>query len=171
MRLLKNKGIVFWITGLSGSGKTAIAEKIKKDISNKYGPTMIISGDDLRNIFGYKKFSKKDRLVYAFSYSKFCKCIVDNNINVIFSTVSLFHAVRKWNRSNIKNYIEIYIQSDIDKIIKQKKKFFYKGNYKNIVGKNIKPEFPKFPDIIIRNDFKKSVNDLSRELIKTLHKF
>ena len=57
MRLLKNKGIVFWITGLSGSGKTAIAEKIKKDISNKYGPTMIISGDDLRNIFGYKKFA------------------------------------------------------------------------------------------------------------------
>ena len=168
MRLLKNKGIVFWITGLSGSGKTAIAEKIKKDISNKYGPTMIISGDDLRNIFGYKKFSKKNRLVYAFSYSKLCKCIADNNINIIFSTVSLFHTVRKWNRSNIKNYIEIYIQSDIDKIIKQKKKFFYKGNYKNIVGKNIKPEFPKFPNVIIKNDFKKSVNDLSKELIKKI---
>ena len=168
MRLLKNKGIVFWITGLSGSGKTAIAEKIKKDISNKYGPTMIISGDDLRNIFGYKKFSKKNRLVYAFSYSKFCKCIADNNINIIFSTVSLFHTVRKWNRSNIKNYVEIYIQSDINKIIKQKKKFFYRGNYKNIVGKNIKPEFPKFPNVIIKNDFKKSVNDLSKELIKKI---
>ena len=82
--------------------------------------------------------------------------------------MSLFHTVRKWNRSNIQNYIEIYIQSDIDKIIKQKKKFFYKGNYKNIVGKNIKPEFPKFPNVIIKNDFKKSVNDLSKELIKKI---
>ena len=168
MRFKKNKGIVFWITGLSGSGKTTIAEKIKKDISNEYGPTIIVSGDDLRKIFGYKKFTKKDRLAYAFSYSKFCKYITDNNVNIIFSTVSLFHDVRKWNRSNIKNYIEIYIQSDINKIIKQKKKFFYRGNYKNIVGKNIKPEFPKSPDIIIRNDFKKSINDLSSELIKKI---
>ena len=168
MRFKKNKGIVFWITGLSGSGKTAIAEKIKKDISNEYGSTIIVSGDDLRKIFDYKKFTKKDRLTYAFSYSKFCKCIADNNVNIIFSTVSLFHDVRKWNRSNIKNYVEIYIQSDINKIIKQKKKFFYRGNYKNIVGKNIKPEFPKFPDIIIRNDFKKSINVLSSELIKKI---
>ena len=164
----KNKGTLFWITGLSGSGKTAIAEKINKVISYKYGPTIIISGDDLRKIFDYKKFNGKDRLAYAFSYSKFCKCITDNNINVIFSTVSLFHDVRKWNRSNIRNYIEIYIQSNINEIIKQKKKFFYKGKHKNIVGKNIIPEFPKFPDIIIKNDFKKSINELSRELIRKI---
>ena len=62
MRLKKNKGILFWITGLSGSGKTAIAEKIKNNISNKYGPTVNVSGDDLRKIFNFKKFSKKDRL-------------------------------------------------------------------------------------------------------------
>ena len=122
----KNKGILFWITGLSGSGKTAIAEEIKKDIYNKYGATIVISGDDLRKIFGYRKFTRKDRLIYALNYSKFCKSITDNNINVIFSTVSLFHTVRKWNKSNIKNYIEIYIQSDIHQIIKKKKKFFYK---------------------------------------------
>ena len=51
--LKKNKGILFWITGLSGSGKTTIAEKIKKDISNKYGATLIFSGDDLRKLFNY----------------------------------------------------------------------------------------------------------------------
>ena len=47
----KNKGIVFWITGLSGSGKTLIAKKIGNEIKLKYGPTIIISGDDVRNIF------------------------------------------------------------------------------------------------------------------------
>ena len=170
MRLKKNKGILFWITGLSGSGKTAIAEKIKSNISNKYGPTVIVSGDELRAIFNFKKFSKKDRLSYALIYCKFCKCITDNKINIILSTVSLFHKVRKWNRTNISNYMEIYIQSDINKIIKQKNKFFYKKNYKNIIGKDIKPEFPKSPHIIIKNDFDKSINVLAKELIKKINK-
>ena len=73
VKLKKNKGILFWVTGLAGSGKTVIAENIKNNISNKYGPTVIVSGDDLRKIFNYKKFSRKDRLAYALSYSKFCK--------------------------------------------------------------------------------------------------
>ena len=170
MRLKKNKGILFWITGLSGSGKTAIAEKIKSNISNKYGPTVIVSGDDLRKLFNFKKFSRKDRLAYALVYCKFCKCITDNKINIILSTVSLFHKVRKWNRSNINNYIEIYIQSDINKIIKQKRKFFYKGNYKNIIGKNIKAEYPQSSHITIKNYFNKSVNVLAKELIKKINK-
>ena len=165
-----NKGILFWITGLSGSGKTEIAEKIKNNILNKYGPTVIVSGDDLRKIFNYRKFSRKDRLAYALNYGKFCKYITGNKINIILSTVSLFHKIRKWNRSNINNYIEIYIQSDINKIIKQKSKFFYRGNYKNIIGKNIKAEFPKSPHIIIKNDFDKSINVLAKELIKKINK-
>ena len=168
--LRKNKGILFWITGLSGAGKTTIAEKIKNDISNKYGPTVIVSGDNLRKMFNLKTFSRKGRLAYALSYSKFCKCITDNKINIILSTVSMFHKVRKWNRTNISNYVEIYIQSDINTIIKQKKKFFYKGNYKNVIGKDIKPEFPQSPHITIKNDFNKSINTLTRELIKKINK-
>ena len=164
----KNKGILFWITGLSGSGKTTIAEKIKKKIYDKYGPTLTISGDDVRTLFNYNKFSRKDRLAYALSYGKFCKYITDRNINVIFSTVSLFDKVREWNRSNINNYIEIYIKSDIKDIIKKKQKYFYKGNYKNIVGKNLKAEFPKSPDIVIKNNFTKKLNKLSSELLKKL---
>ena len=170
IKLNKNKGIVFWVTGLSGCGKTTIAEKIGKIISNKHGPTLTISGDELRRLFNYKKFSKKDRLAYALSYGKFCKCISNKNINVILSTVSLFHKVRKWNRSNINNYVEIYIQSNINKVIEQKNKFFYKGNYRNIIGKDIKPEFPKSPHIIIKNNFDKSISVLTKELMKKINK-
>ena len=170
MRLKKNKGVLFWITGLSGSGKTAIAKKIKNNISNKYGPTVIVSGDDLRKLFNFKKFSRKDRLAYALVYCKFCKCVTDNKINIILSTVSLFHKVRKWNRTNISNYVEIYIRSDINKIIKQKNKFFYKKNYKNIIGKDIKPEFPQSSHITIKNNFNKSIIVLTKCLIKKINK-
>ena len=53
----------------------------------------------------------------------------------------MFHKIRKYNIKNIENYFEIYIKSDLKKIIKLKKK-----NYtikKNIVGLDLKPEFPK----------------------------
>jgi len=170
MRLKKKNGILFWITGLSGSGKTTIAKKIESHILKKYGPTLTVSGDNLRKIFNFKKFSIEERLSYAITYGRFCKYLTDNKINIIFSTVSLFHKVRKWNRSNINNYIEIYIKSDINKIIKQKKKFFYKKNCINIVGKNIKAEFPQSPDITIINHFEKPINSLINELIKKINK-
>jgi len=166
----KNKGIFFFITGLPGSGKTSIAEKIKRSISKKYGPTITLTGDDLRKIFNYNKFSRKPRLAYALSFSKFCKYITDKKINVIFSTVSLFHKVRKWNKLNIQNYIEIYIEVDINQLIKIRKKFFYKGNYKNVYGKDLRAEFPKNPNIIINNNFNKSIKVLTEELFKKIKK-
>jgi adenylylsulfate kinase-like enzyme len=51
-----NKGILFWITGISGSGKTILANKIKREIIRNYGPTLIISGDDIRKIFKLNKY-------------------------------------------------------------------------------------------------------------------
>ena len=53
-QLNKNKGILFWITGLSGSGKTTLGKKIHRDIKKLYGPTLMISGDDVRKIFSLK---------------------------------------------------------------------------------------------------------------------
>ena len=62
-KINKNKGILFWVTGLSGSGKTTISKKIKKDISKNYGPTIVVSGDDLRQIFNLKGYSYSERLI------------------------------------------------------------------------------------------------------------
>ena len=56
----RKKGILFWITGLSGSGKTSLAKKIFKFIKKKYGTTIVISGDDIRKVFNIKKYSFKE---------------------------------------------------------------------------------------------------------------
>ena len=80
----------------------------------------------------------------------------------------MYHNIRSWNKKNIKNYLEIYIESDIEKLIKNKKKPFYRTKLINIVGKNIKAEFPRRPDIKIKNNFTKSINELKIELIKKI---
>ena len=59
-----------------------------------------------------------------------------------FSIIGLINKTRSWNKKNIKKYIEIYIKSDVKKIISLNKKKIYKSK-KNIVGINIRPQFPK----------------------------
>jgi adenylylsulfate kinase-like enzyme len=170
MKEVKNKtGILFWITGLSGSGKSSVSNKIINRIRKIYGPTLLLSGDDIRKVFVLNSYSKHDRRKYALQYSLLCKKLTNQNINVIFSTMSLFHQIRFWNKKNIKKYVEIYIKADIKKIIKKKKKFFYRKKSDNVIGVNIKPELPKSPDIVIKNDFKKNINELAEELLKKIN--
>ena len=89
----------------------------------------------------------------------------------MFAAVGMMHSIRLLYRKNIKNYVEIYIKSDLKKIIKiKKKKIYHKKNIGDIVGINIKPEFPKNPDIVINNSFKKSINFLSKELVNKIKK-
>lgn len=164
-KINKKEGILFWITGLAGSGKSTISKNIKKYVENEFGPTIIVSGDNLRNLYQFRKYTKKDRLQFSKQKIKFCQFILKKKINIIFSTISLFESVRKRNKREISNYIEIFIQADLKKIIKfKKKKMYHKKNKKNIWGIHIKPEFPKSPDILIKNNFDKNPNILAKEL-------
>ena len=170
MKIDKKKGILFWVTGLSGSGKTSIAKKILKSIQKKFGKTIVVSGDDLRGIFSFKSYTRKERADLGIKYSKFAKFITDQKINLIFAVVGMRHKIRSHNKKTIKNYIEIFIKSDINRIIKLKKKKVYLKSKKNIVGLGISPEFPKKPDITIENDCKKDINKLSSETFKKISK-
>ena len=166
----KNKGILFTVFGVSGSGKTAIAKKIKKRISYLYGPTIEVSGDDMRKTFKLNKFSQKERKKNLPLYNRFKKLITDKKINLIFSVSGHLKRDWQWTRKNIDNHVEIYIKTDIHKIIKLKKKKIYLKHKKNIVGLDIKAEFPQNPDIIINNNFKKNIQLLANELIAKLRK-
>ena len=170
MKFSQNKGILFWITGLSGSGKTIIGRKIKKEIIKIYGPTIHVSGDDLRKIFKINKYDYKSRLKYGRQCCNFAKFITDQKINLIFSIIGMTQSLRDWNRKNIDNYIEIYIKSNIKQILKKKIKKLYTLNKSPVVGINIKPEFPKKPNIVINNNFKKNSQQLANELMNKLKK-
>ena len=105
------------------------------------------------------------------NYCKLAKFITNQKINLIFAVVGLIDETRKWNKKNIDNYIEIYLKSDVKKIVNfNKKKIYHQKNVNNIVGVHIQPELPKKPDIIIENNFDRSINSLSNELIKKIIK-
>jgi adenylylsulfate kinase-like enzyme len=165
----KSKGILFWITGLSGSGKTSIGKKIKKKIIEIYGPTLVISGDNIRKMFKFNKYTYKERYALQKKYFDFAKFVTNQNINLIFAAgLGVSDDLRRSYKKNIDNYVEIYIKTDLKKIINSKKKRIYMQKSSPIVGIDIKPSFPKNPNIILRNDFKKNIQQLSEELIKKI---
>ena len=135
-----------------------------------YGPTLLMSGDSLRRIFKFKGYSKKERKEMDKLFVNFYKFITDQKINLIFTAIGMTHYTRNLNRKTVNNYIEIYIKSDLKKIIKLGKKRIYISTLKNIVGVDIKPEFPKKPHIVIKNNFKRNTNSLAKELIKKIIK-
>ena len=103
-------------------------KSIKEDENN----TIHLDGDELREILNFEKqYDVKSRKNIAKIYSKICKKISEQNINVIISTISMFHSIRNWNKKNIKNYIEVYI-----KVTKQKSSMLIQKQYlvKNYTG-------------------------------------
>ena len=102
----KKGGIVFWLTGLPGSGKTAISSHLINNIRKKYGPTILISGDDIRKIFHLHGYKKLDRLKIGKKYFEFCRFFSDQGFNILINVVCLFKNIRKLNRSKLENYTD-----------------------------------------------------------------
>ena len=110
----KNEGILFWVTGLSGSGKSTIAKNIFYKIKKIYGPTLLIHGDNLRNIFKLNGYSLNERLMIGKMYIDLINLIIKQKINVIFTVNGLFHSLRNINKKKFKNY-DYVLLGDIHK--------------------------------------------------------
>ena len=89
----------------------------------------------------------------------------------MIDVVCLFKDIRKQNRKYLKNYIEVYIETDFKKVIRKKNKNFYRKKIKNVWGKDLTAELPTRPDILIKNDFKRSINLISKDLLREIKKY
>lgn len=160
---------VYWITGLSGVGKTTIGKKLYEKINKHNNATVLLDGDKLRIIFGSDLgYSKADRLVSATRNSRLCYMLSKQNITVICCTISMFDEVRKWNRENIDNYYEIFLDASMEILRNRNQKKLYTNNKNNVVGVDIDVEFPKNPDITIKNDGRNTPDEIVEMIINRL---
>ena len=81
-----------------------------------------------------------------------CNYLTARGINVIMSTICLYHEIHNYNRSCNKYYYEILLDVDLDVLVSRNKKDLYKSKIKNVMGKDIQPEFPKSPDLVLVNN-------------------
>ena len=166
---MKKDGAVYWICGLAGSGKTSIAEKFSLVLRKKGTMPVLLDGDYIRESFDLPKdYSYEGRKKIARIYTKITKMLSDQGFTVIVSVIAMFDEIFSYNRKNIKNYTEVFLDVPISELsIRDKKKLYskgLKGEIKNVVGIDIKPEFPKNPDIKILNYGSSTVNDSVNKL-------
>ena len=117
------KGTLYWVTGLSGSGKTTISKIFYKEIKKSNKNIIFLDGDIIREIMNLKNknYDRKSRLNLAMLYAKFAKILTDQGVDVVFATISMFHSVREWNRVNVQRYIEIYLKVPFNIIAERNK--------------------------------------------------
>lgn len=166
-------GVVYWITGLAGAGKTTIGKLLYEKIKEEYPNTVFLDGDTLRKVFGDDLgYMKDERRKCAMRYSRLCAMLQEQGLNVICCTISMFDSVREWNRENIQNYIEIYVRVSIDTLKKRDQKGLYSGRteeeQKEVAGIHIEIEEPKSPDLILENDEEKSSEEQMNEILRIL---
>lgn len=130
------KPYVFWMTGLSGAGKTTLAKNIQIRMM-KDMPTVIIDGDDIRNI--YKAgFSPEERNAHLLRSALLCKLIASQGINVIASFITPFDAIRqeikKLFENSTVNYRLIYVNAPLQLCVNRDVKGLYKQKKLEFTG-------------------------------------
>jgi adenylylsulfate kinase-like enzyme len=123
----------------------------------------------MRRIFKNRKYALKDRMDFGKMIIKLASFFLKQKTNVIFATVGLNEEIRNFTKKNIVNYIEIYIESEIKQLQKKKvRKFYNNANVKNVWGLDIKPEIPKKPYVKVTNNFKVSIDFLTKKIFKKI---
>ena len=161
-----NKGILYWITGLSGAGKTTIGNRLYYKMKSQKINTIILDGDILKRIAGKDLgYGREERLERAYRYSTLCKILTDQGINVIICTIAMFDEIRDWNRNNIENYVEVFLDVELEVLKTRNRKGLYSKKKGNIAGIDVAIEYPKNPDIVIKNDGKEFLEENIQKIL------
>ena len=155
-KLLNQKGVCLWLTGLSGSGKTTIAKTISKKLHKKGIITQVLDGDNIRiGINNNLSFSEEDRLENIRRTSEIGKLFVESGIVTICCLVSPTKKMREKAKSIIgaSDFYEIYIATNLNECKKRDIKGLYekaiRGEIKNFTGISAPYEKPNSPNLVI----------------------
>lgn len=165
-------GNVYWLTGLSGAGKSTVGKTLCKILKERGVQALLLDGDELIKVLGnnveaYTIDSRKKR---AFQYAKLCRMLGAQGITVVCCTISMFDEVRAWNRENIPGYYEVFINVDYKTLKARDNGRLYTMHKTAMVGSNPRTvELPKNPDLIIRNTYQNNVNEYAEMILSKSH--
>ena len=149
--------MVIWIIGLSGTGKTTLANSLVNKIRSSGKPVALVDGDQVRLLFKNDLgHDIKSRKINAERICQLCLFLESQEINVVCAILSVFKESREWCRSNFKNYYEVFIDTPLEILKQRDSKSIYsrfnKGLINNVAGLDLDFPIPKFSNLIIKNN-------------------
>lgn len=175
--LLKQKGVVLWFTGLSGSGKSTIANEVAYKLQKMGKLTYVLDGDNIRH--GLNKdlgFSEEDRNENIRRISEVANLFADAGIIAITAFISPYRKYRNYCRTLVGNnrFIEIYAKASLKTCEKRDPKGLYKkaraGEIKHFTGIDDPYEEPEKPELILDTDIV-NIEEGAEIVIQKLHEY
>ena len=155
--LKKQKPAIVWLTGLSGAGKSTIANEIEKQLFSVGAHTMLLDGDNVRH--GLNRdlgFTEPDRVENIRRAGEVARLMVEAGLIVICSFISPYRAERELIRSFVSSdeFIEVFIDTPIEECARRDPKGLYAkarlGKIVNFTGIDSPYEAPKTPEVWLK---------------------
>lgn len=173
-----HNSFLIWFTGLSGSGKSTIANLVEQQLFEKGIKTYTLDGDNIRKgINNDLTFSPEDRTENIRRIAEISNLMIDAGLVVLAAFVSPY----KKDRENVKNivknsnFVEVFINTSVEECERRDVKGLYKkaraGEIKNMTGISAPYEAPEQPDIEIKTEevsIKEAVNQIVNHITPKL---
>ena len=171
---MSNNAHTLWFTGLSGSGKSTLSVLVANELKKRGEKVEVLDGDDVRtHLSKGLSFSKEDRDINIKRIGYVCKLLTRNGVWAITAAISPYREPRDYNRTQIGNFIEIFVDCSLEKLAARDVKGLYKkamaGEVKNFTGVSDPYEAPLHPDIHVNSEIEK-VAESYQKIINYLEK-
>ena len=164
-KLIKQQPLLIWLSGLSGSGKSTIANKLEKKLYENGCLSYLLDGDNIRvglnNDLGFTDEGRKENIRRIAEVSRL---MIDAGLIVITAFISPFDKERELAKSLVleNNYFLVHVNCSVVKCEERDVKGLYKkarnGEIKNFTGIDSPYEIPKNPNLIVNTE-KESINE------------
>jgi adenylyl-sulfate kinase len=167
-----SEGFTLWFTGLSGAGKSTIANQVARELRTRGHKVEILDGDEVRtNLSKGLGFSKEDRDTNIRRIGYVCNLLARNGVIAISAAISPYRDIRDEIRRNHQRFFEVYMKCSIEKLSERDVKGLYKkalaGEIKNFTGISDPYEEPLRPELVLDSGTENVEQSLQR-LLKTL---
>lgn len=169
----KVKPAVIWLTGLSGSGKTTVANDLIEKLKKKSIIPVLLDGDEIRHAIKQHGFDEDSRKKHNLNVGYISSLFEKQGNIVVVSLISPYDDIRNEIRKMCGNFVEVYVATDLETCISRDPKGLYKkaqaGEIKDFTGISA-PYFPPLNPEITIDTSKLSVNDCSTLILNFIKK-
>jgi len=169
------RGFTLWFTGLSGAGKTTVAEIVERELKERGRQVEVLDGDIVRtNLSKGLTFSRDDRNVNVLRIGFVANLLTRNGVAVIVSAISPYKEARDQVRRRIVDFVEVFVDVPLEVAAERDVKGLYKkafaGEIEQFTGVSDPYEPPAAPDLVLKTA-EETPEESARKVIEKLEFF